>query len=110
MKTILIVLCSMITVTSLAQTKLIAFKSHSGNMANFSIALENELFSNEESNFGNPPFKTVRKLDSVIYLSPTAVILIKKEYRYPWSTYSKDSIEFIGTERDTVYNDLLFSS
>ena len=110
MRTFLIIVCSIFTTASFAQTKLIAFKSHSGNMNNFRIAMETELFNENGSNFGTPPYRTVNTLDSVIYLSPTAVILIKKENRFPWGGIKKDSGVFISMQRDTVYNDPLFSS
>jgi hypothetical protein len=108
MKTIFIVLCSLFTTASLAQTKLIAFKSHSGNMDNFNIALENDLFNSEGSNFGKPSHMNLFRLDSVIYISPTKAVLIGSLYQYPWRG-SKDSAKFIQMIKDTVYNDPMFS-
>jgi len=108
MKTIFIALFSLFTTAALAQTKLIAFKSHSGNMNNFNIALENDVFNNEGSNFGNPPFRTIYYLDSVVYISRSTAVLVKKEYQYPWGG-SKDSAKFIRIQKDTVHNDPIFS-
>lgn len=109
MKTFFIALCSLFITASFAQTKLIAFKSHSGNISNFSVALENDLFSDEGSNFGTPPNRRVFKLDSVIYISPNKTVLIKKEYLFPWHQNPKDTGELVRVSRDTVYNDPLFS-
>ncbi len=79
-------------------------------MDNFNITLENNLFSDEGSNFGNPPHKTVFVLDSVIYLSPNSAVLVRKEYHYPWSKKIKDTGELMRIKRDTLQNDLLFSN
>ena len=90
----------------LAQTKEIAFKSHSGNMDNFSIALTNELFDNGESNFGLPADKRTYKLDSVIFISDSASVMVTKEYRRPYNE-PEDSSKLWGVKKDTVYNNLL---
>jgi len=108
MKSILALLFSIIITTSFAQTKLIAFKSHSGNMKNFDLALNNELFDNEGSNFGGPvPIRTYY-LDSVIYISSSASVRIQKVYSR-FNNEPKDSARFIRIEKDTLYNDPLFS-
>jgi hypothetical protein len=70
-------------------------------MDNFNIVLENKLFNEERSNFGNPPFRTIYYLDSIVYISRSAAVLINKEYRFPWGG-SKDSAEFIRIKKDTV--------
>ncbi|MBK8953484.1 MAG: hypothetical protein IPM85_15695 [Chitinophagaceae bacterium] len=44
----------------IAQTKKIAFKSHSGSAENFSIAFEENLFDMEFSNFGMAPQREVK--------------------------------------------------
>lgn len=90
----------------IAQTKEIAFKSHSGNMNNFSIALGSELFDSGESNFGLPApsdLKTYR-LDSVIYVSDTVSVIVIKEYRRQ-RLQPKDSAKLWRTGKDTLYND-----
>jgi len=64
-----------------AQTKLISHKSHSGNTSNFAIALESNLFDIKDSNFGVAPVRYIEKaqLDSLIFLSDTAVIMVTSE-------------------------------
>jgi hypothetical protein len=93
-----------------AQTKRIAFESHSGNPGNFNIALANELFDNDNSDFGLPVPKDVKtyKLDSVIFVSDTLSVVVKKEYSRPYSE-PKGPGKFIRTVKDTVYNDPLFA-
>jgi hypothetical protein len=108
MKQFCIILFIIISTSCFAQTKLIAFKSHSGNMDNFNISLENELFNEEGSNFGNPPYKKIYHLDSIIYISESVSVLVKREYQYPWNG-SKDSAEFIKTTKDTLLNDPVFT-
>ncbi|MCY7311024.1 MAG: hypothetical protein LH619_09610 [Chitinophagaceae bacterium] len=90
----------------MAQTKEIAFKSHSGNMNNFSIALGSELFDSGESNFGLPAPTDLKtyKLDSVIYVSDTVSVIVIKEYRRQ-PLQPKDSAKLWRTGKDTLYND-----
>lgn len=99
---ILILFCSSL----MAQTKEIAFKSHSGNMNNFSIALSSELFDSGESNFGLPAPTDLKtyKLDSVIYVSATVSVIVIKEYRRQ-PLQPKDSAKLWRTGKDTLYND-----
>lgn len=73
MKIILLCCFSLVCISSFAQTKKIAFKSHSGSAENFSIALENNLFDMENSNFGNPVYK---ELDSVILIADSVAVLV----------------------------------
>jgi hypothetical protein len=60
-----------------AQTKLIAYKSHSGNAANFKAALEDNLFDIGESNYGLGPSKKInlKKLDSVMYINDSTALV-----------------------------------
>lgn len=92
-----------------AQTKKIAFESHSGNPDNFNISLTNDLFDNDESNFGLPANKTAYKLDSVIFISDSVSVLVSKEYKRSWSATSDSQDVFVRLKKDTVYNDPLFS-
>lgn len=92
-----------------AQTKKIAFESHSGNPDNFNIALVNELFDNGESDYGLPANKKAYKLDSVIFISDSVSVLVSKEYSRPWDAKSDSQDKFIGVKKDTIYNDPLFS-
>jgi hypothetical protein len=68
--------------TSFAQTKRIAFKSHSGNEANFKTALAVSLFENEGSNFGIAPerYVTFAHLDTVIFINDTTVELVTSHH------------------------------
>jgi hypothetical protein len=91
----------------IAQTKEIAFKSHSGNMNNFSIALGSDLFDSGESNFGLPADKKTYQLDSVIFISDSASVMVIKEYRRPFNEPEK-SAKLWGVKKDTVYNNPLF--
>jgi len=106
---LLVAVLSLVSTTLAAQTKKIAFESHSGNMENFSLALNNELFDNGESDFGLPASKTAYKLDSVIFISDTVSVLVSKTYSRPWSATSDSMDKLVGKRKDTVYNDPLFS-
>ena len=113
MKQIFIALLSIISSTSFAQTKAIAFKSHSGDMNNFRIALSNDLFGSEESNFGNPyvdpsKFRVINNLVGVVYLSKSKAALTIKVYPSEYFE-PKDSARLATLVTDTVYNDPLFS-
>jgi hypothetical protein len=91
-----------------AQTKKIAWKSHSGSNAYFASAMENELFDLSFSNFGMAPAKIVKnaKLDSVIFISEHKSIMVTSEYCH-------DRYENTNTlwraGRDTVTDHPLFS-
>ncbi|MGC4099856.1 hypothetical protein [Ferruginibacter sp.] len=108
MKHVLTVLFLAFTASCFAQTKLIAFKSHSGNISNFNSTLNNELFDDEASNFGGPAFKWTYKLDSVIHISPEKSLLVQRIYQR-YYTEPIDSNKLARMARDTVYNDALFS-
>ncbi|HEV7783419.1 MAG TPA: hypothetical protein VGO58_19225 [Chitinophagaceae bacterium] len=92
----------------LAQTKEIAFKSHSGNMENFKVTINNELFDNEDGGFGLPPPKEVKtyKLDSVIYVSDTVSVKVIREYVQDRNEPASKA-RFIGSRKDTLYSDPL---
>lgn len=82
MNKLFLFILSFITLGAVAQTKKIAFKSHSGSNTNFSIALENELFDIGNSNFGHAPQRDVKtaQLDSVIFVSDTVAMIVTSEY------------------------------
>ncbi|MCD6066672.1 MAG: cell wall anchor protein [Bacteroidetes bacterium] len=96
------------TTISLAQTKKIAWKSHSGSAATFSAAFENELFDMNFSNFGMAPTKIVKnaKLDSVIFISDHKAIMVTSEYCY--DRYEKTTTLW-EAGKDTVIDHPLFS-
>ncbi|MDZ4795585.1 MAG: hypothetical protein SGI83_15000 [Bacteroidota bacterium] len=108
MRQLFIALFALISTNLLAQTKKIAFKSHSGKMGNFHIALENELFDTEEANFGLPPDIKTYQLDSVIYISENVTVIVKKKYSRPFH-HPKDSAKLQWVKKDTLLNDPLFS-
>ncbi|MDI1256888.1 MAG: DUF2956 family protein [Flavobacterium sp.] len=66
--------------SGIAQTKLISFKSHSGNLKNFRIAVENNLFDIGASNFGNPQEDYYPVLDSVIFLSKDKSVFVFQRF------------------------------
>jgi hypothetical protein len=91
------------------QTQKIAFESHSGAPENFLIAISDDFFNTDESDFGLPPKEVKQyRLDSVILLSDSIAVLITTEYSRS-ATDPVDSMKFAGIKRDTVLNDLLFS-
>ena len=100
---------SLLSTSLFAQTKKIAFESHSGNPENFSIAMNNDLFSSEESDYGLPANKAAYKLDSVIFISDSVSVLVSKEYKRPWNATSDSQDVFVRVKKDTVYNDPWFS-
>lgn len=90
-----------------AQTKLIAHKSHSGSFSNFKIALENNLFDMEASNFGAAPIELIQtaRLDTLIYLSDSTAIMITSDI----CRQRRRGIESLWKAgRDTVYYHPLF--
>ncbi|MFZ4057081.1 MAG: hypothetical protein ACOYKE_03035 [Ferruginibacter sp.] len=98
----------------MAQTKMIAFKSHSGNMAYFNDALEDNMFDMENSNFGNPPMRDIftTNLDSVIYVSDSVAIMVTSEYStsvHPFDGAPKSKPELVRTKRKIILNDPLLS-
>ncbi len=109
MRQLFILLLSLATTGLLAQTKKIAYESHSGNPDNFHIAMNSDLFDSDESNFGLPANKTAHKLDSVIFISDSVSVLVSKEYKRPWSATSDSQDVFVRVKKDTVYNDPWFS-
>jgi hypothetical protein len=96
-------------ISAKAQTKKIAFESHSGSPENFAATIGHDLFDKGESGFGLPANKTAYKLDSVIFISDTVSVLVSKEYKRPWSATSDSLDKLVGEKKDTVYNDPLFS-
>ena len=97
-----------------AQTKNIAFKSHSGSASNFRIAMETEEFNPEHTDFGMVARPRVRdaQLDTVIFVSNEKAIMITSEY---CTRVNRTTREPASPQRlwragaDTVYNHPLFS-
>jgi hypothetical protein len=93
-----------------AQTKKIAFKSHSGNNENYSIALEYNLFDIGNSNFGNAPQRDVKtaQLDSVIFISDSITFLVTSEYCKLKGQDEKQA-KLWQAGKETMYKHPLFS-
>lgn len=96
MKKVLFISCCLCWLSSNAQTKLIAFKSHSGSAENFSPALDNNLFDMAESDFGLPPANV---LDSVILIRKSVAVLVS----------NREGITGRPPKRDTVRSKNLFN-
>lgn len=100
--------------TALSQTKRIAFKSHSGSIINFRIALDNNLFDMAGSDFGVAPQRTIKtaQLDSVIFVSDTMAILVTSQF---CTLTDRDNDKPLGNPklwkagREIAYNHPLFS-
>ncbi|NOT51831.1 MAG: hypothetical protein HOP10_11210 [Chitinophagaceae bacterium] len=92
-----------------SQTKKIAFKSHSGNVENFSIALANELFDNG-SNFGMAPTPEIKnaQLDSVIFVSDSLAYLVTSQY-CTYKRQPKSEPRLWRAGREIAYHHPLFS-
>ena|ERR1700741_366366 len=91
-----------------AQTKKIAFKSHSGAAENFTAYLSNAFFESESSNFGMAPRKIVKtaKLDSLIFVSDTSIVMVTSNYCT--DRYDNDATTLWQAGKDTVINHPLF--
>ena len=63
-----------------SQTKLIAYKSHSGNMNHFETSVSKNIFDVNESNIGLPSWKT--KVDSVIFIENDKAVVVTKTTRF----------------------------
>jgi hypothetical protein len=91
-----------------AQTKIIAYKSHSGNMANFENAIFENKFDANFSNLGVVPQRQIMdaSLDSVIIIDENKSVLITSsvcKFRH------SEKSELWKPGRDTVYKHKLFS-
>ncbi len=95
----------------IAQTKLIAYKRHSGS--NFSYALTSNPNDIASSNFGmrmEPRVKNAQ-LDTVIFIDKERAIMITSEYCKDefWIESKENNATLWKAGRDTVYNHPLFS-
>lgn len=100
------------------QTKMIAFKSHSGSVANFKTALLNPKFDLTNHNLGMAPDPIVRTaaIDSVIFISDSLAVMITSEHctKSSWYDRSEPAAEpIVATTwrqgKDTVVFHPLFS-
>ncbi|MFT4601747.1 MAG: hypothetical protein ACI857_001930 [Arenicella sp.] len=107
----------MLAVATTAQTKLIAFKSHSGSMHNFELALTNPKMDLVNHNLGAAPNPIIRnsEIDSVIFISDSVIIMVTTETCQPnqWyhrgDTTQKDLTSIWKEGKDTVPSHPLFS-
>lgn len=108
MKTTCTFLALLISVSIFSQTKLIAFKSHSGHSENFNTAVSEHLFDTNFSNLGIVPQKYVRdaRLDSVIILNDEESVLVTSSTKKRVPAGIKRLWE---PGRETVRNHGLFS-
>lgn len=77
MKTVICIVACLFSATVFGQTKLISFRSHSGNNAHFRTAVEHNLFDIGKSNFG---IVITEKIDTVIMASNDRIIVLRKKY------------------------------
>ena len=106
MKILYSFLAFLISISIFSQTKLIAFKSHSGNSADFNTAVSEDLFDANFSNLGDSrPFYEKTKLDSVIILEDGESVLVTRSAGILFN----DKKEEWQPGRKVVQNRALFS-
>jgi hypothetical protein len=88
-----------------AQTKLIAHKSHSGNMRNFATAMTINANDLGNSNFGLIPNREIQfsKLDSLIHISDSSSIMVTRNY---CTNIRSNKTKLLKIGKDTIYNQL----
>ena len=94
-----------------SQTKIIAHKSHSGSVKNFSKAYKNNLFDINRSNFGGPFIQPVFYLDTVIAVNDSTTILKTKSPNFcsiKGTDVQKSDPSNYTYRSETVYNHPLF--
>lgn len=113
MKTSILILFTIATTLSVAQTKLISHKSHSGTKAEFKKALSGNLFNIGNSNFGMAPERFVRnsKLDTVKLLSPQVAVMVTSEscHYEDYNGRPSSNSERWSAGTDTVFDHPLFN-
>lgn len=77
MKPLICIAACLLSITGYAQTKLIAFRSHSGSNAHFRTAVEKDLFDIGQSNFG---IIEMEEIDSVVMESKNRIIVSRRFY------------------------------
>jgi len=92
-----------------AQTKKIAFESHSGSAENFNIALSNNFFETDDSNFGLLSHKNVYKIEKIIFISDSQSVLVSKVYDRPFDALNDSSDIFINKKVDTLTGSNMFN-
>lgn len=94
---------------SFAQTKLISYKSHSGNMEYFEKSIVEDSYNTNYSNLGirPEPYIINPKLDSVIIIDDKKSVIVTSGLH---KDRRNSNTEKWNTGRDTVYNHPIFSS
>lgn len=92
-----------------AQTKLISYKSHSGNMEYFEKSIVEDSYNTNYSNLGirPEPYIINPKLDSVIIIDDKKSVIVTSGLH---KDRRNSNTEKWNTGRDTVYNHPIFSS
>ncbi|MDR2234596.1 MAG: hypothetical protein LBE92_00590 [Chryseobacterium sp.] len=105
MKIIYSLLAFAISTSVLSQTKLIAYKSHSGSSENFTKAVAEDLFDTNFSNLGAVPQKFVKdaRLDSVIIVDENESILITSSSDKFVPMGKKDTRKVWAPGRETIH-------
>lgn len=97
------------TADTAAQTKKIAFESHSGNAAYFNLTLNNDFFESDASNFGLPAHKNVHKIQKIIFLTDSQTVLVSEIFDRPFSATNDSSDIFVKNQKDTLLNSYMFN-
>jgi hypothetical protein len=94
-----------ISTSVLSQTKLIAYKSHSGSSENFTKAVAEDLFDTNFSNLGAVPQKFVKdaRLDSVIIVDENESILVTSSSDKFVPMGKKDTRKVWAPGRETIH-------
>lgn len=92
-----------------SQTKLISYKSHSGDMKYFEKSIVEDRYNTNYSNLGVLPerYVTNSKLDSVIIIDDKKSIIVTSTF---CKTRRSETPEKWKPGRDTVYNHAVFSN
>lgn len=77
MKPLIYIAVCLFSIAGYGQTKLISYRSHSGNNANFRTAVEHDLFDIGNSNFGIVEYYII---DSVIMKSDNRIIVLRRRH------------------------------
>ncbi len=90
------------TFVSNAQTKLIAYKSHSGNSVDFTNAVSEDFFDSNVSNFGiiEKHFEFEEKIDSVIFIDDNKSVIVSSRVANKKYASSKN----MNSRKDTLHN------
>ena len=77
MKPLIYIAACLFSIAGYGQTKLISYRSHSGNNVHFRTAIENDLFDIGHSNFGIVEYYII---DSVIMKSNDRIIVVRRRH------------------------------